>query len=156
MTWLYSYVLRVISCAMIVAIVTGLFAKSSTAGTLVRIIGGLLLLVSILKPLARPLIENWEDWLETFDAEASAAAEQGESFAAETYGAYIKSETEAYILDKARNSGAELSVEVELDAQNVPWAVVLRGTVSPGAKVQLATMIEDTLGIAKERQEWIG
>ena len=65
----------------------------------------------------------------------------------------IAAEWEAYIEDKAGSLGAEVRAEVEPGAgDGVPERVTLHGTYS----AELSRFLASELGIAKERQIWIG
>lgn len=70
----------------------------------------------------------------------------------------IKAEAEAYILDKAGSYGLQLEVCVTLreDDIPVPESVCIAGAVSPYARTRLEILIENELGIPKERQLWTG
>ena len=82
---------------------------------------------------------------------------EGKSMAANQVADIIKSQSEAYILDKANRMGLEISVEVELDNDNnsIPSSVCISGNISPYAKKVLSEYITDCLGIAKENQKWM-
>lgn len=69
----------------------------------------------------------------------------------------ISQEAETYILDKARENGLDLTVEVETkveDTYPVPWSVVIRGQISAAEQAALSQQITQDLGIPEERQEW--
>ena len=70
----------------------------------------------------------------------------------------IKTETEAYILDKAAQFDLQLDVQVALtdDVMPVPESVQLTGSVSPYVKSRLQILISNDLGIPKEQQLWTG
>ena len=58
-------------------------------------------------------------------------------------------------MDKAKNLDAEITVEVELNVEeNVPCGVTMTGAVSPYVKEVLSSFVEDSFGIAKEKQIW--
>lgn len=156
MEWLENYGLSIISAALVAAIIGGSFQKQDTAGVLVKMIGGLFLAFTVIQPLASPTITDLGAYMDAFSESGADAAEEGENLAMDAYCSYIKSETEAYILDKAQRYGATLTVEVELDDGQLPCRATIRGNVSPYAKQSLAEMIEDELGISKEDQLWIG
>lgn len=158
MEQLSRYILSVIAAAMITAILTGILDKKGSAGTLVRLIGGLFLAFCIVQPLANFDWSALTAFAEGFSADGEAAAAQGEILADEEYRSIIKSRVEAYILDKAETYQAELTVEVTLSDQDVPVpaAARLQGSISPYAKSQLQQMMEEELGISKEDQLWIG
>ena len=60
-------------------------------------------------------------------------------------------------MDKARENGLDLTVEVETkveDTYPVPWSVVIRGQISAAEQAALSQQITQDLGIPEERQEW--
>lgn len=155
---LSRYILSVIAGAFIVSILDSILDKKSGAGALMRLLGGIFIVFTIISPIVRLDFSGIADYFEEYSLEGESAAAWGESLADETYRGIIKSRTEAYILDKADELGAVLTVEVTLsdDETPVPEEAALRGKISPYARTQLQQMMEAELGIAKENQLWIG
>lgn len=153
-----KYILSVTAAAMIVGIVSGCVDSKSGAGAMLRLIGGLFLTFTIIQPIARLDFTALTAFAEDFSIDGEAASAQGEIIAGDTLRGIIKSEMEAYILDKAGLYQTELTVEVTLSLDDVPTpeSVRLSGAVSPYAKTKLQQMIEEDLGIPKENQLWIG
>ena len=73
--------------------------------------------------------------------------------AAEEMEKIIKAKTEAYILDKAKNIGAEISAEISLN-DLVPTGITVVGNLSPYARSSLAAIITHELNIPPEAQIW--
>lgn len=153
---LESFGLSVVSAALIVAIITGLFRGKDASAVVVKMIAGLFLAFTVVRPLVALDLSGLDHYLEHFSQEGSDAAQAGEELARDTYNSYIKAETQAYILDKARDYGATLEVDIKLDDNGVPWGAELTGNVSPYAKAALSGAMETELGILKENQQWIG
>ena len=88
--------------------------------------------------------------------QAQEAATAGEQQAKSALRESIKQRTEAYILDKAKTLAAQVAVEVTLsnEAIPVPIAVRISGNISPYARMQLQTILQEELGIPKEAQAW--
>ena len=86
------------------------------------------------------------------------AAASGELESRNAIAASIKAQTEAYILDKAASLNATVTAEVVVTEENIPQVdtVRLTGAVAPYARGQLAAWMEQTLGIDREKQIWIG
>ena len=86
---------------------------------------------------------------ESQERQAELADTQTEAMAS-----IIAEQTEAYILDKAGELGAEVTVRVETrtggDGVPVPWSAELTGARSEA----LASALETELGIPAERQVW--
>lgn len=159
MAQLGKYILSVTAAAIIVGILTSILDKKSGSAALVKMIAGLFLAFTAIAPIAKLDFSNLTAFAQAFEAQGTAAAADGEIMAQEAMADIIKSETEAYILDKAETYGAALEVEVTLrqtDGIPVPTGVRLAGRISPYAKAQLQQMMEAELGISKENQLWIG
>lgn len=152
---LRQYVLSVVAAAMVCGIVTGLF-PSGGGKQVVKLICGLFLAYTVLVPISGGSFSQMLDFPLGFGDEAAEAAAVGENLALDSMANIIKSETEAYILDKAAGLQAEVTVEVSLNEENVPNSVTVSGAVSPYTRRQLQTIIESDLGIAKENQKWTG
>ena len=153
-----QYITSVITAAMLCAVVSAILGKKGTVGALIKLICGVFLALTIIRPVANVEIENILSFSVPYEAEAAEAVMAGERMTEDSIGAIIKTQTEAYILDKADALGIKVSVEVTVGAGQppVPTAVVIRGDVSPYAKGRLKTMIEEDLGITKENQVWTG
>lgn len=155
---LREYFLSVTAAAVICGILTSLLGTKGTAGSMVKLICGLFLAFTVIRPIADIQIEDFALFTAEISDDAQAAVSMGEDFNRDSLAEIIKDETEAYILDKARILGAELQVDVTLsrDSQPVPVEVLISGDISPYGKTQLQEIIAEDLGIAKENQLWIG
>ena len=147
-----GYVLTVIAAAMVLCIIRSI----GGSGVMLRLVGGVFLAVVLLQPLARWDFSDLSDYIEDFSVQGQKWAALGQEQSADVYRSVISSEVEAYILDKAKTYGAELTVEVTLDEHGIPREVRLYGGVSPSVRSRLSEMMEQELGIAKEHQKWIG
>lgn len=158
MEQLRQYVLSVAAAAILVGILTGLASKNDSSCVLLRMIGGLFLAFTVIRPVVSLDVGNIQSYIAAFSENGAASVAEGENLAMDAYCSYIKTETEAYILDKAEGYGADLSVEVYLDEGEaiLPVAARLQGSVSPYTKARLQEMMEEDLGISKENQIWIG
>ena len=151
-----GYLLSVISAAVIGAIISSFFEEKGGTGGIVRLICGLFLSFVAISPLAKLDFSGLEDYLDSFSLEGNILSETGKNMAWEVEGDIIKTSVQSYIMDKAETLGAKLTVEVELDQNNVPISVELEGNISPYAKAQMTGILADDLGITKEHQIWIG
>lgn len=154
---LRQYVISVTGAALICGIVTGMVKKDG-AGELIRMLCGLVLACTVLYPLVGlRMADAALDLFPSLEA-GKAMAAQGEKITRDEMADIIKSQTEAYILDKATELGVSLTAEVLLgeDEIPVPVGVILSGAASPYAKSQLTNAIEKDLGIPKEKQIWTG
>lgn len=151
-----AYIISIVTASMICAIARGLLGNKTAVGRIANLVSGILLAVTVIAPLCNVTFNGLTDYWSGLSAEAEKYADQGVSAAEKQKAHIIKSQCEAYILDKANRMGLQIAVEVELDGYNgnVPCGVVVSGNVSPYAQKQMASYIEDTLGIGKEQQRW--
>ena len=153
---LREYILCVVSAAILCGIVTGLAGKQEASAPVVKLLCGLFLTLSVVKPLAEVKLEDFTDYAVELRAEAVAASARGEEIHDSLLEENIKASAESYILDKAQALSMELEVTVALDEDHVPTEVVLKGEWEEAGKRKLQGILASELGIAKERQIWIG
>ena len=152
-----DYIVRIVAAAMICAAVGILLPPKHAAGQITKLLSGVLLLVTVISPLAGISFRNITDYFDGLSLDADSYVEEGSAAMQEQFAAIIKAESESYILDKAGQMGLQISVEVALDEDNnsIPCGVKVTGQVSAYSKKVLSDYITDTLGIAKEKQVWI-
>lgn len=153
-----QYLISVTAAAILCGIIQSIVGKKGMLAAIVKLLAGLFLSLSVISPFAKLRLADITDYTTFLSDDASEAVQAGKMAAQDALAARIKSETEAYILDKAKAWGIELAVDVIISDSDppVPCAVTLSGGVSPYAKVRLSQMLEDELGIPKEEQAWIG
>lgn len=152
------YIVSLSAAAMICGILKSFLPSKSPSAAVLQLVAGIFLTFVAIRPLTRvelgdlPVISGW------YLSDGEDASAQGDLLAKEAMADIIKSQTEAYILDKARLLQAELHVTVILsdDDPQVPVSVRLSGFVSPYARSRLEHILWEDLGIAKENQIWIG
>ena len=151
-----AYILSIVAAAVVSAIAKGLLGNKTMVGKFVSLLCGIFIVVTVISPLRNIGFSGIADYFDNLSVDAQIYVDEGKSVAENQTADIIKSQVEAYVLEKAADMGLEITVEVELDGSNgyVPCAVALSGKASPYAQAQLATYIEDTLGIAKEKQKW--
>lgn len=149
------YVLSLIAAAFIAGILQS-FVKEGSCARVLRLLCGLFLMVTALKPLKELQIPALEDWTASWNAEAGAAVREGEERYASEYSAVIIKQLEAYILDKAAQLGLSVQVQLTLTADHLPERVLLTGQATQQQKQAMESVIESDLGIPKEKQQWNG
>lgn len=151
-----QYILSVVAAASICGFFSTLFSNKNTFGGIVKLLTGLFLTITVISPIAKVNLRNYAMYFDDLTVEAEDAASYGSKMAEDSMRTIIKSQTEAYILDKANALGLNLSVEVILDDADslTPCAITLNGVASPYAKARLQQYIVQDLGIPKESQEW--
>lgn len=154
---LRQYVISVVVAAILCGIVTGLI-RNGTAKEIVKLVCGIFLAFTVIHPIAGFDIASLSDFRFSYSEDAAQAAALGENLADESLRDIIKTESEAYILDKAEALNAELTVEITVsdDDTPVPISAKLCGEISPYARQQLQSILQSDLGIAKENQLWTG
>lgn len=151
-----AYVLRIIIVAIVCSITSSLLKEKTASGKMVNLLCGILMAITILSPIVSISFRNVTDFYYGISTNAERYVNNGKTAAQEEAANIIKSQTEAYILDKAKNLGLQITVEVELDDSNnsVPCGAVINGAVSPYAKGTLEGYMQEQLGIPKENQIW--
>lgn len=140
-----------VACAALVS-AAGQLCPEGALRRIARFTGGLLLLLAMLRPIAR-----YEPGAAAWGAGGyrKAVARLERELAAERENAFrrgIAEQWEAYIEDKAGSLGAEVRAEAELGAgDGVPERVTLHGAYHE----ELSRFLASELGIAKEKQIWI-
>jgi hypothetical protein len=101
-------------------------------------------------------ISDLTDYFSDLSVDASTVVSQGKESAEQCTTAIIKSQLEAYILDKASLLELDISAEVLLDDSQPPSPknVKIVGKASPYAKQRMLQIISDELGIPKENISW--
>lgn len=152
-----AYIFSITAAAIICGCLTNLLGSKGAASAVTRLIAGAFLAVTVLPPVGTLALDNLQEYWNTFGQDASDAVNTGIQQSHNAATEIIKSQTEAYILDKAAQLEAAIDVIVTLsdDELPAPVAVQLSGSVSPYAKVQLQSMIANDLGIPEENQIWI-
>ncbi len=156
MDGLSEYLLGVCAAALICAVVTGLLGKKGSMGTGIKFVCGCFMLLTVLSPLTGLQLRGVNYMFTDVSAEADTLRESGENSARNQLTAIITEQTQAYILDKAEDLGASITVQVQcsVDELPVPSSVQISGTVSPYAKKRLTDIITEDLGIRKEELTW--
>ena len=158
MDWIREYLLRIICAAILCGAVTGLLGKKGALGAAIKLIAGVFMVLTLVTPWIHFDLSGVNDLLDEVSASADGIVQSGQNDAADALADIIKSESEAYILDKAKYYGAELTVEVKVEGSGlpVPCAVWIKGSISPYGRAQLENMIAEELGIGLEDQTWTG
>ena len=148
-----KYVLSLVTAALIGGILTGILPENS-GGKLIRLLCGVFLLTAVLQPAAALELPDLNAWLSDFDRDAQAAVLEGEDYLAEEKRRVIRQRLETYILDKAKDLGLTLSVEVSLTEDDLPRSARLTGDYTQEQKDSLTYILKTELGIPEARQQW--
>lgn len=155
MELLRSYVLRIVTAALIAGIIM-VMTRSSSQQPVIRLVCGVFLSVVVLQPLSGGIPEISLNWTEEAVREGKVLADEGAQTAQSAMADIITGELEAYILDKAADRNVSVEADVSLDEDLLPVRAIIRGTVSASVKAELEQLLEEELGILKENQTWTG
>lgn len=154
--WMEQWVLGV-SCASLVMVVMGALVQGSGGKRVCKLAGSLLLLLVTIGPVLRM---DQQDWQRLLQLETQGMEEAEQSLQEQNnliYESIIEEETQAYILDKAEALGVQCQVEVVVkweDDLPRPWSVKLEGSWSQAQREKLSNMLQEELGIPKDRQSF--
>ena len=156
MSGIKAYVFRIVIAAIVCGIASSLLKEKTASGKIVNLLCGIIMAITILSPVVSISFKKITSYYSSISYDAAQYVNDGKMAAQESIADIIKSQTEAYILDKANSLGLQISVEVELDDSNnsVPCGAVITGAVSPYAKGSLEAYMQEQLGIPKENQQW--
>jgi len=150
-----NYVLQLTAISILCAVSLSLLSDGS-GKTLLRLVGSVILVLTLMQPLLNIQLPKNDRWFSEYQSEGENLAAIGEELAVAARGEFIKQRLCAYILDKAAALGADISVDIVLNQQEIPKAIVLSGNVSQIVRQQLSQIIVQDLGISKENQKWTG
>ena len=147
-----GYLLSIVAAAFLVSSLNALGDRGAGQGTR-KLVGGVLLILAIFRPLGRldVTIPELEDL--RFDAEAAVSA--GLEQADELRRQRIMESYDAYILSKAADLGLAVEAEVTVGEDGYPESVAIDADASPEERQELTGIIVRELGIEKEAVVWI-
>jgi len=157
MDFVREYLISIVAISLISAVIMELLQTSAIKRT-IKMICGTILAITVIGPLRRIDLTVPEIWTATVQEKTDAALREGQVLSQEAFHAVIKQKTETYILDKAAELDAMISVSVELDDGSPPQPkrAFLSGHIPLQVKQQLEEILHTHLGIAKENLEWTG
>lgn len=151
-----QYIIAVTAAAVVGCIAISTCDKKSAISAVVKLIVGVIMTLTVLKPMVEFKTADISSYLLSVNRSASDSAQAGSTWADSEVAVIIRDRCEAYILDKASSAGVEIGVEVTVGDQPpfIPSSVVVTGNVSPYARIQLSEIIEEDIGVSKENQIW--
>ena len=151
-----QYLLTVIAAAVISGIVMRIMDDKSVFHPIIKLLTGLFLTVTAISPVLNLHFDDLSSYFSDLESEASSIVSEGKEIAAHATGSIIKSQVEAYILDKAASLNLNIDVEVVLSETEpvYPAFIQFNGSVSPYGKQCMEQIVSDELGIPKENQKW--
>ena len=151
-----QYLLSIIAAAVICAIVRALTRKKGASGGIINLITAVFLVLIVVAPLKNWSLAEVKYYIDNCSSNAETITNYGTSAAEEEVATIIKTQTEAYIVDKAESFGAHLQANVTLNqaSPHVPKAVTITGNTSPYLKQKISQFITADLGIPEADQIW--
>lgn len=153
MTILRSWLLGVVACALLVSACEQL-TDGGTMKKIVRFVGGMLLMLALLRPLLRIDLTELAVNAGAYREAVAQLEEELDAQRQRELSARIAAQTGAYIEDKAASLGASIRAVVTTEERGgvpLPASVTLYGEEN----AEIGAYIERELGIAKEDQLWI-
>ena len=154
MNALSGYLLRIISAAILGAVVKAISPKNA-AGRVVKMAVGMVLVLCVVSPV----LKLDEAHIASFFAQSQIVCEHartGIEIPTQDLAAQIISEkVETYVLDKARELGIQIEVEVSMHtggAYPYPDGIVISGTMNRIQRQELQRYIDSTFAIPADRQ----
>lgn len=147
-----NYLISVVAVCMI-SVPPVVMVKNPTMNRIVRLAGGVLILLVALRPLLgldmKDVSGKLEGILEEYQLDTSFLRQN-------QMGDYVKNAAEDYIEGQAREMGGEIQAEVQVsqDELPVPVHVKLIGTMRVEQMEKLGAMLSEDLNIPPEEQEW--
>lgn len=151
-----AYLLRLTAAALLAAVVRRA-APAGGAGTAARLGAGLLVLLTALGPMGEVSLMDAARSVAVWSYGDALTTQTVDRAANSLMDGLISETAEAYILDKARMMGVEMTAQVTTALQTgypVPWRVSCVGDYSEAQKRELSRYISRELGIPEQRQEW--
>ena len=150
-----AYLIAVTAACML-AVMADALVKSPPVRRVARLVGGLLILLTVLSPLVRLEARDLTEFVEGFAQDADLNAEAVQTDYREQWAERVRELLEQNIEQQAVSMGLTLRAEVVVRIGECPEpeSVTLHGTAAPEEQMALQVYLVQTLGFAKERVIW--
>lgn len=153
MSFLKEWLLGITAAALAVALAQAL-TPEGTVKKLLRLIGGLVLLLAVTRPLKSLAPEALPR-----PGDLAPSAETAETAGEEVMKTLIAQKVGAYIVDKGSALGcpctAQVTVAEDANGWTIPWSVQVWGQWTAKEKKELSQLIARELDIPVERQTFL-
>ena len=151
-----QYILSFLFTAFLCGILSSLVPDSGKKQW-VRLLCGVILATTLIKPFSHLQGFIFETGDSVIQQEGDFLSAEGKKAAQDAMADIITKNCQAYIEDKAAELGIQITAQVTVNDETipVPVSVTLLGAISPYARLQIESMIQNDLGIAKENIRWI-
>ena len=151
MSILKDWLLSVTAAALALALAQAL-TPEGTVKKIGALIGGMILLLVLVKPVMAIDLEDLADWTARYIPQTEIEPDQGEQMMK----SLIAQKTSAYIVDKGAALGCDCRVTVTVVTDEsgwpVPWAAEITGSFTPEQRAALEEVLAQELGIPQARQ----
>lgn len=150
---LRNYLLSIVAVSLLGVLAVSLL-RQDTMRKLARFVAGLLLLLTVARPLLGLGDLRLEDYF--FTGAGDFSAEEAQARYREALGQHVRTAAEQYIREKAAALGATVQVEVSLSDTDppAPSGVRIVGSLRVDQVEALSAYITEAFAIPAERQEW--
>ena len=149
-----QYMLSIVVCSVSCGILSRIVSDTAMKKVM-HLICGTILTVSLIAPLSEvDLAEFLQIPTESWN-EAEFYISEGKKAGQEVQERCITEACEEYILNKAKVFGADMTVDIALDASMAPYFAEITGAGDAAVQMQLQSILTMDLGIPKENQKWI-
>lgn len=150
-----AYLIAVTAACML-AVMADALVKSPPVRRVARLVGGLLILLTVLSPLVRLEARDLTEFVEGFAQDADLDAEAVQTDYREQWAERVRELLEQNIEQQAASMGLTLRAEVVVRSGECPEpeSVTLHGAAAPEEQMALQVYLVQTLGFAKERVIW--
>ena len=148
-TWLFSLT----AVSLLLAVAEALVTQESIRRVL-RLAGGVLMILVLLRPVAQIDLEDLALSLEDYRREAEELRETYQTRQQEDLAAGIEEELASYIWDKARELGLDCQVRVSVEAGAEGALLPSAVAVDAPYNAELSAVIQEELGVPREKQTW--
>lgn len=154
MKYLFGYLLRVVSAALLGTVVGAICPKQG-AGKVVKLACGLLLIVCVVSPLLKLDAEQIAAMIARTELVGEQARAGIEIPTADLAASIISERVRSYVLDKAASLGMQIEAEVSMHTEGAypyPEAIRITGAANASQRQMLAEYIEKNFAIPADRQ----
>ena len=110
MSGIKAYVFRIVIAAIVCGIASSLLKEKTASGKIVNLLCGIIMAITILSPVVSISFKKITSYYSSISYDAAQYVNDGKMAAQESIADIIKSQTEAYILDKANRMGLQIAV----------------------------------------------
>ncbi|MGI6497500.1 MAG: stage III sporulation protein AF [Oscillospiraceae bacterium] len=152
-----DWLVGIIAAAMLAAL-TGCITPKGTIGKIGRMVGGLVLMLCLLRPVAGIDLTSFSQTLTAYRAESGGYSAELEETNEQLRKTIIEEKSAAYSEEQANAMGITCRVNVLCqtgkDGTPYPYEALVIGHLSAGEREKMQRMLESDLAIAPEKVYW--